>query len=121
MEAVRAFSQLRGLSGLLWSVITPSARALVGDTQHSTSASEASEFLTNNDNTVVPDNADYIMLCKDVYIDICTAYNTHYPPWHVDTVIDIFISDLGSNHLAAPRARRAKSTLGSSDRRLRRP
>ena len=25
-EAVRAFSQLRGLSGLLWSVITPSAR-----------------------------------------------------------------------------------------------
>ena len=24
-EAVRAFSQLRGLSGLLWSVITPSA------------------------------------------------------------------------------------------------
>ena len=26
LEAVRAFSQLRGLSGLLWSVITPSAR-----------------------------------------------------------------------------------------------
>ena len=30
-EAVRAFSQLRGLSGLLWSVITPSAREREAD------------------------------------------------------------------------------------------
>ena len=46
LEAVRAFSQLRGLSGLLWSVITPSAREQLRTSTRQLQPVRYSEFLS---------------------------------------------------------------------------